>query len=279
MEFIKSNLFTVASDIRYFLLTGIKTIPLTVGGTLLILGLTTANYAMLFFVAGLLVLPPVAAFAFNFLMSLLFEKQGLFSALLGSSWIQTPMGAAVLRQIFSAQDKNVCNVASKWDGIDVKRDGINTAVSYWTVMTFFFIGYMVLNAIFMYLEETKFPTPENGSTDAQGNPVDPDAYGKAEAGATNRRTQAAIALVALGILLAIIIYSRAFLLYPNACDGPAGLLFGLVIGGGLGGAWYYALSRVGDQRLSDLFGIANRLLIPMATVDKPYACLPQNSDP
>jgi hypothetical protein len=279
MEFIKSNLFTVASDIRYFLLTGIKTLPLTVGGTLLILGLTTANYAMLFFIAGLLVLAPTAAFVFNLFVSFLFEKQGLVSAIFGSSWVQTPMGAAVLRQIFSAQDKNVCNVASKWDGVDLKRDGINTFVSYWTVMTFFFIGYLVLNAVFMYLEETKFPTPENGSTDSRGNPVDPDAYGKAEAGATNRRTQAAIAFVALAVLIAIILYTRGILLYPNACDGPAGLLFGLIIGGALGCGWYYLLSRVGDQRLSDLFGIANRLLIPMATVDKPYACLPQNSHP
>ena len=61
----------------------------------------------------------------------------------------------------------------------------------------------------------------------------------------------------------------------NSCDGLLSLIFGLVLGGGLGGLWYYALSRVGDQRLSDLFGIANRLMIPMALVDKPYACLPQ----
>ena len=273
MEFVKSNLFTVASDIRYFLLTGIKTIPLTVGGTLLILGLTTANYAMLFFVAGLFVLAPVTAFVFNLIMSALLEKQGLGAAVLGDGFIKSPLAAAVLRQIFSAQDRNVCNVASKWDGVDLKRDPINTAVSYWSVMSFFFIGYILLNAIYMYLEETKYPTPTNGSTDAKGNPVDPNAWAKADAGGTTRRTQAAIAFVALIILTGILVFTRMY----YACDGPASLFFGLGIGGGLGMAWYYALSRVGDQRLSDLFGIANRLLIPMATVDKPYACLPQDS--
>ena len=149
MEFVKSNLFTVASDIRYFLLTGIKTIPLTVGGTLLILGLTTANYAMLFFVAGLFVLAPLAAFVFNLIMSALLEKQGLVAAILGEGFVKNPWAEAVLRQIFSAQDRNVCNVASKWDGIDLKRDPINTAVSYWSVMSFFFIVYRLLNAIYM----------------------------------------------------------------------------------------------------------------------------------
>ena len=278
MEFIKSNLFTVASDIRYFLLTGIKTLPLTVGGTLLILGLTTANYAMLFFVAGLFVIAPLTAFGWNLLMSLFFEPQGLIGAIFGKGWVTNPIAAAAIREIFSAKDKNVCNVASKWDGVDLKREGINTSVSYWMVMTFFFIGYMLLNAIYMYLEETKYPVDTNGSS-AKGNPKDADAWAKADAGATNRRTQAAIAFVALGILIFLIIYTRGILLYPNACDGPLSIFLGLGLGIPLGMLWYYLLSRVGDQRLSDLFGIANRLLIPMATIDKPYACLPQASNP
>jgi len=43
MEVIKTNLFTIATDIQYFLVTGLKTLPLTIGGTLLIIGLTVAN--------------------------------------------------------------------------------------------------------------------------------------------------------------------------------------------------------------------------------------------
>jgi hypothetical protein len=42
----------------------------------------------------------------------------------------------------------------------------------------------------------------------------------------------------------------------------------------LGVSWYYALSSVGEDRLSDLFGIANRLLLPKVFRNGPIACLP-----
>jgi hypothetical protein len=40
-----------------------------------------------------------------------------------------------------------------------------------------------------------------------------------------------------------------------------------------GGAWYYLLSLVCENRLSDLFGIANRLLGKDATKNVPVACV------
>jgi hypothetical protein len=42
----------------------------------------------------------------------------------------------------------------------------------------------------------------------------------------------------------------------------------------LGNGWYKALSKVGEDRLSDLFGIANRLLPPSAINNAPIACIP-----
>jgi hypothetical protein len=150
---------------------------------------------------------------------------------------------------------------------------IDMSVSYWATMSFFFIGYMFTNAVLLYLEPANYPTSD--SAIASKDSVDPDAWGKADAGRTARRTQASIAMFALSILTVIIIYIRIMNGPTNSCDGPLSLLFGLLGGGFLGAAWYYALSLVGNQRLSDLFGIANRLMIPMAMVDKPYACLPQ----
>jgi hypothetical protein len=41
----------------------------------------------------------------------------------------------------------------------------------------------------------------------------------------------------------------------------------------LGFAWYYLLSVVGDDRLSDVYGIANRLMTSSALSNAPYACL------
>jgi hypothetical protein len=47
------------------------------------------------------------------------------------------------------------------------------------------------------------------------------------------------------------------------------LLFGYI-----GRSWYRLLASVGEDRLSDLFGIANRLLPPSAIENKPIACVP-----
>jgi hypothetical protein len=46
----------------------------------------------------------------------------------------------------------------------------------------------------------------------------------------------------------------------------------------LGYSWYLLLSSVGEDRLSDLFGIANRLLPPAAIQNKPIACIPTPSE-
>jgi len=273
MDFLKSNLFTVASDIRYFLRTGLKTLPLTIGGVMLLVGMLTANYGMLFFVSGMFVLAPLAAFLFNFLISAMFDRTGLVAAVLGSVGSGMEINASTRAVLFSAKDKNVCNVVGKWDGVDQDRATIDMSVSYWATMSFFFIGYMFTNAVLLYLEPANYPTSD--SAIASKDSADPDAWGKADAGRTARRTQASIAMFALSILTAIIIYIRLMSGITNSCDGPLSLFFGLLIGGGLGIGWYIALSRVGNQRLSDVFGIANRMLIPMALVDKPYACLPQ----
>jgi hypothetical protein len=276
MDFLKTNLFTVASDIRYFLLTGLKTLPLTIGGIMLLVGMLTANYGMLFFVSGMFVLAPLGAFLFNFLMSALFDKQGLVAAVLGSVGSSGEMSSATRAVLFSARDRNVCNVVGKWDGVDQNRISLDLSVSYWITMTFFFVGYMFTNATLLYLEPANYPVASNGSTDAAGNPMDPDAWGKADAGRTARRTQAVIAMIALSVLTLIVIFIRLLMKgISGSCDGPFSLFVGLLGGGFLGALWYIALSRVGNQRLSDVFGIANRLMIPMAMVDKPYACLPQ----
>jgi len=255
MEFVKTNLFTVISDIRYFLLTGIKTLPLTLGSTLLFVGLMTANYPMLFFCGGLLVLLPALVFVVNTLAS-------LFSP----TWFMTGM------------DRNVCNVVTAYDGIDkiafnTNRQFRDVFTSYWITMTSFFVGYMSFNAFKLY---TKEAMPTVGTTDNNGNPTDPEAASKAAMGASNRKTQAAIAWVSLAILLVVVGVIRTFY-FTEACDGPLSLSVGIALGLFTGGGWYYLLSRVGEDRLSDLFGIANRLMIPMALSDRPYACFPQEA--
>ena len=67
----------IISDIRVFLYGGIATLPLTIAGTLSILGLFTANYAILFFLLGFLILTPLSASIINFGLSAIFDGKSL----------------------------------------------------------------------------------------------------------------------------------------------------------------------------------------------------------
>jgi hypothetical protein len=55
---------------------------------------------------------------------------------------------------------------------------------------------------------------------------------------------------------------------------PLGMILTTVLFIYAGHGWYKLLSKVGEDRLSDVFGIANRLLPPSAIVNGPIACVP-----
>lgn len=243
MEYIKTNLFTIISDLRYFLLTGFETLPLTLGGTMLIIGHLTANYAMLFFLVGYLMVVPGALFLLN-----LFSPE-VFS--------------------FGGRDMEVCNVNT--ETLSEKRSDM--IISYWIGMVAFFIGYMFTNTASIYMKE-----PGNPVTDGKGNvigpegstPPDPSLGARMEAGTTLRRTQTMMAFVALILIAFVAIAVRLW----SSCDGIVSILLGGGLGGGIGIGWYFLLAKVGDDRLSDLFGIANRLMVGTSLENLPYACLP-----
>ena len=173
--------------------------------------------------------------------------------------------------LYSAKDKIVCNVISGVDGI-TKTDEFDNTVSYWVAMTGFLIGYLITNAMTLYRKETLYPpvnVDQNSTTEEQAK-AQAAAKDRADAGAANRKSQTLMAIIILSLLICIIVYMRLW----DGCDGFLSLIFGVVFGG-IGVGWYQMLARVGDDRLSDLFGIANRLMIPEAMFNAPYACLPQ----
>ena len=59
------SLKDIISDIRVFMYGGVLTLPLTIAGTLSILGLFTANYAILFCLVGFLILTPITSSILN----------------------------------------------------------------------------------------------------------------------------------------------------------------------------------------------------------------------
>jgi len=249
MEYIKTNLFTIISDLRYFLLTGFETLPLTLGSTLLIVGHLIGNYAMLFFLVGYLMVVPVAVLGVNLLGSLFIAKE-------------FPLGG---------RDMDVCNVNTESES----GERSDMLISYWMGMVAFFIGYMFTNTASIYMKQPATPT-----TDANGNLItptgevnakyDPSLNAKMEAGVTLRQTQTIMAFVVLSLIVFVAITVRLW----SSCDGIVSILGGSALGGGIGIGWYFLMAKIGDDRLSDLFGIANRLMVGTSLENLPYACLP-----
>ena len=223
------TLHDVMSDIRVFLYGGMLTLPLTLAGTMSILGLFTANYALLFFLVGYLIATPLLAWFLNWCVS----------------------GSSI--ELFRTTRADTCKVYMPFTTFSQPATSTSEIIlcSEWMSMISFFIGYMINNSLTLYSRD-----PSNTS----------DAVPKV----MNRTSQALIALISTIVFAAVVIWFR----YNNGCETVWSLLITLVAFGNAGWWWYTMLSGIGQDRLSDLFGIANRLLPDSALKPKPVACVP-----
>jgi hypothetical protein len=231
-----SSLKDIITDIRIFLYGGLRVLPLTIAGTFLILGLMTANYAMLFFVIGFLIFIPLIAYAIN-----------LIAGLIG------------LDSYFNTSQTDVCTLVIPFvtnAANSVKSDTSMTFSSLWVSLMSFFFGYMISNGISLY------------SRPAFNNEI--SVTSTPPSGVSTRTSQSLISiLTTVFIFIAVMGYR-----YYTGCETKLGMLISICIFGALGHTWYYLLSSVGQDRLSDLFGIANRLLSQTAIQNSPIACVP-----
>uniref|UniRef100_A0A6C0KTH0 Uncharacterized protein n=1 Tax=viral metagenome TaxID=1070528 RepID=A0A6C0KTH0_9ZZZZ len=238
----------IISDVHTFLYGGMTTLPLTIAGTMLILGLFTANYAILFFLIGYLIGVPIVSTLLNFIVSLIFTpgvKYNIFGYLFGNP--------------FEGMDSDICKVVqSSGKNVNAGKPIIQFA-SPWLSMVTFFLGYILTNALKLY----SMTTIDGAITvKTEGS----DVTNKV----SNRKTQALIALISIAVFALAVM---AFRMYTS-CDSGLSVLLGAGAFGTAGYYWYQLLSLVGQDRLSDLFGIANRLLPPSAIENKPIACVP-----
>jgi hypothetical protein len=239
------SFFTFFEDIRTFLFGGLSTFPLTIAGTFLLIGLMTANYAFLFFLIGFLIIVPITQVVLNWGFGALLERIGVSAGL------------------YKIYDHDSCNLVvpfQYFESFSVPRsrpDKLVAAVpGLWTSMIVFFFAYLITNGVALYNRES-------------GNPgADPNKVGK-------RKSQALTSVILTAFLGAVLIIARYRL---TGCDTVLGLAIALGVYGWLGYSWYLALSGIGEDRLSDLFGIANRLLDPNSTADQPVACVPAPTD-
>lgn len=236
------SLRNIISDIRIFLYGGILTLPLTLAGTLLILGLFTANYSILFFLVGFLFITPIVATILNF---------GIGAIFAGKSF-----------NPFLAKTSDICNLVIPYStrNSDGRIGEETVVVSNWVAMVSFFIGYIFTNGLQLYFRESPEVTIKVQTS--SGSDIDSKI--------ASRKSQAIVAMLSIVVFAIIVLGFR----YYTGCESILGMILSSLIFTSLGSSWYHILSRVAEGRLSDLFGIANRLLTPGAISNAPIACVP-----
>lgn len=240
------SLATLVADIRAFIYNGITVLPLTVIGTSLILSLMTANYALLFMLFSMIFIVPLVLFGGNLVLDLL----------------QVTIGAPSSR-LWGASSSDLCDLIPPFPIPHRASSQMSlTFGSYWLAMMSFFFGYVISNAVALLRKETQEPV---NADDVTKNMV--------ASGAMNRKTQAITAIIATGILAIIVIIMR---IMNTSCEPYILSPIMAVAFASFGSSIYAFLALRGEDRLSDIFGIANRLLSPDAMNNKPYACLPYN---
>lgn len=240
------SLKNIMSDCRIFMYGGVRTLPLTIAGTMIVLGLMTANYAMLFFLLGFLIAVPAIVSALNIIAEFIVPSLGL------TSW-------------FTISCEDVCTLVIPFvtsvrnSPTTIHEIGFST---HWMAMTIFFFSYLLTNAVELLTK------PSAESVELEVNTTDaPDIVEKA----ANRKTQAIISIASIAIIALVLILYR---LFATRCESKLGFIITLSVFGTLGYYWYQLLSSTGRDCLSDLFGIANRLLPPNAITNAPIACVP-----
>jgi len=226
----------VLSDVRVFLYSGAVSLPLSLAGTLLLLGLFTGNYAMLFFLVGYLVIVPSATYLLNLLAGSAPE------------WMRAKTG-------------DVCGLVVPFLSSTPSSEPSFHIMSQWMAMSCFFFGYLLRNAAVLLFRE---PEP-TGAVELTAEQVT-----ELQRKASYRRTQAIISLASITIVALIFFVLR----WNTGCENLFGFALALLGMIPAGYFFYDALRQVGQDRLSDLFGIANRLLAPGAIANGPIVCMP-----
>jgi len=134
----------IISDLHVFLYGGMRTLPITLAGTMVILGLFTANYAMMFFLVGFMIAIPLLSKLLNLCADALVLKFDL--------------------DMFKTKSSDICNVVIPYSTIanpsKVENQNVLCTTSF--AMICFFLGYMLTNAVELYKR-----TPDPGADPAK----------------------------------------------------------------------------------------------------------------
>ena len=157
----------------------------------------------------------------------------------------------------------ICNTILSYPSFDTSPTGQteNVLFTHWMGMTVFLFSYLIANAVKLY----KLPPPKvTNPSQAMKNSINQKT--------TLRKSQMIICMIMISLVALLFIMIRV----NSGCDrwgtAVAAIVFGL-----FGWGWFELLSVKNNARLSDIFGIANRLLPPDALADQPMGCFPQEN--
>ena len=236
------------------------------GGTMLILGLFTANYAMIFLLLGFIVLSPIGAAIINVIVPIFCNLiYYAFTYIFSSKDEYDKMNKAMVwteLKDYTKKSVDVCNLSIPFltDTSPASNEMETIVSSPWMAMMSFFIGYVIHNAVQLYTVDAS----------ADMNVVTNSTPADINVKVNNRKSQAMSALVSTVIIGIIIIALR----FWGGCELYIGFVLTFAVFGASGYFWYTLLSDLGQDRLSDIFGIANRILPPSAIQNGPIACVP-----
>ena len=239
------SLKDVLNNIKEFLYAGMAHLPLSIGSTMLILGLFTGNYAMLFFLVGFLIIAPFSAFLLNWLISIIPDDW------YGDKKINP----------FKVINYDICRVAVQFPTFNSANSKSEIhVISEWLAMTLFFFGYVLSNASSLFAKVSDEKS-DNSKV-------------------LKRKIQTMMSLASIGILTLFVLYYRMGTGCEYVSNGQIWPIILVIIAcmlfAFLGYGWYSALSSINESCFSDLFGIANRLIEPDVAINdtRPVACVP-----
>jgi hypothetical protein len=162
----------IISDLHVFLYGGMRTLPITLAGTMVILGLFTANYAMMFFLVGFMIATPLLSSILNKLADFLVLTFDL--------------------SIFKTKTSDICKVVIPYSTVSnpskVENDNVVCTTSF--AMICFFLGYMLTNAVELYRR-----------------PTDPEAD---PTKVSNRKSQAVLSIASIIVFTFVVIGFRMY---------------------------------------------------------------------
>ncbi len=210
-----------------------------------------------FMIHGFRILPIVLA-SFAFIMGVGQGNMAFFFLFLGLG-VVVPIANMIANSAFglifgSFLSENLYKIQGTGEGCSVFGSFANSGdtISIWLASIVFFITYFFRNAYSLYNRPAQKGSPEY----------------KIEA----RKTQALMAMAM------ILLFGVGMLLYrffmATGCETPLGIPLALGVFIPIAYFWYELLVSCSGDRLTDLFGVANRIMVEPANASPGAVCLP-----